>query len=54
VEEYGGSENVEGILVALDDPQESQPVIRTYRYQKSENEVSQVPLDEFLDEANQI
>jgi hypothetical protein len=54
IEEYGGAENVHGILVMLDNSDEQQPSIRTYRYTESTGQSSRIGLDEFLENANPL
>ncbi len=54
VKEYGGAENAQGILFTLDNSGEEQYMIKISRYPRSNDQLSSIPLDEFLDEANQI
>lgn len=54
IKEYGGPENVHGILVMLDDSDEQQPSIRTYRYAESTGQSSRIGLNEFLENANPL
>jgi hypothetical protein len=54
IKEYGGPENVHGILVMLDNSDEQQPSIRTYRYRESTGRSSRIGLDEFLENANPL